>query len=118
MAIRAPDGAEKEQFNIKMEREKQNLKRALWKLEAKSKLSEDKIELEKVKLSSEKKVLCAKSSDQEAREAQLTKDKKLNLIEMKKIRLTRERSVKDIFERVECCYKEGEFDEKKSRQAG
>ena len=63
----------KEQFNIQMEREKQNLKRAHWKLEAKSKLSEDKIELEKVKLSSEKEVLCAKSSDQEAREAQLTK---------------------------------------------
>ena len=72
----------KEQFNIQMEREKQNLKRAHWKLEAKSKLSEDKIELEKVKLSSEKEVLCAKSSDQEAREAQLTKDKKLNLLEM------------------------------------
>ena len=89
----------KEQFNIQMEREKQNLKRAHWKLEAKSKLSEDKIELEKFKLSSEKEVLCAKSSDQEAREAQLTKDKKLNLIEMEKIRLARERSVKDVFER-------------------
>ena len=89
----------KEQFNIQMEREKQNLKRAHWKLEAKSKLSEDKIELEKFKLSSEKEVLCAKSSDQEAREAHLTKDKKLNLIEMEKIRLTRERSVKNIFDR-------------------
>ena len=55
--------------------------------------------MEEVKLSSEKEVLCAKSSDQESREAQLTKDKKLNLIEMEKIRLTRERSVKDIFER-------------------
>ena len=56
----------KEQFNIQMERERQNLKRAHWKLEAKSKLSKDKIELEKVKLSSEKEVLCAKSSDQES----------------------------------------------------
>ena len=95
----------KEQFNIQMEREKQNLKRAQWKLEAKSKLSEDKIELEKVKLSSEKEVLCAKSSDQESREAQLTKDKKLNLIEMEKIRLTRERSVKDVFERESAVVK-------------
>ena len=56
----------KEQFNIQMERERQNLKRAHWKLEAKNKLSEDKIELETVKLSSEKAVLCAKSSDQES----------------------------------------------------
>ena len=95
----------KEQFNIQMEREKQNLKRAHWKLEAKNKLSEDKIELEKVKLSSEKEVLCAKSSDQESREAQLTKDKKLNLIEMEKIRLTRERSVKDVFERESAVVK-------------
>ena len=100
-----PGSYKKKQFNIQMEREKQNLKRAHWKLEAKSKLSEDKIELEKVKLSSEKEVLCAKSSDQEAREAQLTKDKKLNLIEMEKIRLTRERSVKDIFVRESAVVK-------------